>query len=159
MASNEPSGYSSAAPSSFTEDSVTDAPVTVASNEPSGYSSTAPSTFTADSVYHGFSEAHNIAINEDTGFAYLMGSDICEQKVAILDIRTPTLPLFKGCHGNDGYIHDAHCVVYKGPDTRYSNREICFLAALDEVVVMDVTDKSSPVRLSSGSYDDHVYST
>ena len=116
-------------------------------------------TFAPDAVYHGFSEAHNIAINEDTGFAYLMGSDICKRKLAILDIRTPTLPLFKGCYGNDGYIHDAHCVVYKGPDTRYSNREICFLAALDEVVVMDVTDKSSPVRLSSGSYDDHVYST
>lgn len=44
----------------------------------------------------------------------------------MIDIRKPQVPTFSGCYGDDGYVHDAQCVVYDGPDTKYQNKEICF---------------------------------
>jgi len=35
----------------------------------------APTTFDADARYTGIGSAHNIVINEDTGFAYIVGTD------------------------------------------------------------------------------------
>lgn len=36
------------------------------------------------------------------------------------------------------------CVTYRGPDTRYSNREICFNPSETAVGVADLSDKSVP---------------
>ena len=32
-----------------------------------------------------------------------------------MDIRQPDDPRFVGCYADDGYTHDAECVVYTGP--------------------------------------------
>ena len=48
-------------------------------------------TFDADVVYDDFEYAHNLAINEETGFAYAVGTDTCEMGLHIIDIRTPTI--------------------------------------------------------------------
>ena len=76
----------------------------------------------------GFS-AHNIAINEETGYAYLVGGnnglaapDQCRSGLHMVDIRDPKVPVFAGCHalgegkgtagalvgveGLSSYIHD-----------------------------------------------------
>ena len=38
----------------------------------------------------------------------------------IMDVRTDRLrPEFVGCYEDDGYTHDAQCVVYHGPHRRY----------------------------------------
>ncbi|MDX1530630.1 MAG: choice-of-anchor B family protein, partial [Rhodothermales bacterium] len=36
-----------------------------------------PATFTADVVYTGIGSAHNIVLNEETGFAYAVGANDC----------------------------------------------------------------------------------
>lgn len=46
----------------------------------------------------------------------------------------------------------AQCVVYKGPDTRYNGKEICFNYNEDSLTIVDVTDKSKPVQISKTPY-------
>ena len=70
-----------------------------------------PETFTADANYNGVSGnrpngSHNIAINEDSGFAYIIGSDDCAGGLHMVNIQTPTSPTFAGCFSSDGYTHD-----------------------------------------------------
>lgn len=31
----------------------------------------------------------------------------------MVDIRNPSSPTFAGCYSDDGYTHDAECVIYK----------------------------------------------
>lgn len=31
----------------------------------------------------------------------------------------PSKPEFAGCAAMDGYVHDAQCLIYKGPHTKY----------------------------------------
>ena len=107
-------------------------------------------TFTNTAHYDGFGHAHNLAINEDTGFAYAVGTETCSGGLHMIDIQVPTGPVFAGCFSDDGYTHDAQCVLYNG--SRY---DLCRSGNLlnsneDTVTIVDVTDKatpfSSPVR-------------
>ena len=110
-----------------------------------------PETFMADVVYGDFSNAHNLAINETTGYAYAVGTDTCAEGLHMINIGTPTNPLFAGCH-SAFEVHDAQCVSYTGPDADYLNREICANSAKDRVEIVDVTDKFSPVTISEETY-------
>lgn len=112
-----------------------------------------PVIFTEDAHYGGFLRAHNIAINEETGFAYAAGSqDTCQKGLHMVDVRNPVAPVFAGCVGEDGYTHDTQCVRYHGPDATYQGREICFSSNEDTLTIVDVTNKSSPVQLSRTTY-------
>ena len=42
----------------------------------------------------------------------------------VVDVNDPLNPTFAGCYGGDGYVHDAECLVYDGPDTRFNGREV-----------------------------------
>ena len=111
----------------------------------------APQTFSADIVYGDFEDAHNIAINEDSGFAYAVGTNTCGEGLHIIDITTPNNPLFAGCHSTVE-THDTQCVIYDGPDAEHLNREVCVSSNQDHVEVVDVTVKSAPVTISSTMY-------
>jgi choice-of-anchor B domain-containing protein len=113
---------------------------------------TAAQTFSADVVYGDFANAHNIAINEDTGFAYAAGTNTCGGGLHIIDIRTPNNPLFAGCHSVSPGTHDTQCVIYQGPDADHLNSEICMSSNADHIEVVDVTVKSAPVTISSTIY-------
>jgi hypothetical protein len=116
-----------------------------------------PVTLKETAFYDGVGNAHNIVINEATGFAYIVGVDGtngCSGGLHMVNISNPISPIFAGCYGGDGYVHDAHCVVYKGPDSDHTDREICFCCNEDTVTVVDVTDKSNPVQLSRTSYSE-----
>lgn len=113
-------------------------------------------TFSADLVYSDFESAHNIAINEDTGFAYVVGTETCGGGLHMIDISTPINPLFAGCHfvvsePHPG-THDTQCVIYQGPDAEHANREICINSDLDRVSIVDVTDKGATVTISTATY-------
>ena len=108
-------------------------------------------TFDADVVYGDFEYAHNLAINEETGFAYAVGTDTCEHGLHIIDIGTPDNPRFEACH-DSAATHDTQCVVYRGPDAEHLDREICVSSNEDHLEVVDVTDKSAPLILSSTTY-------
>lgn len=121
-----------------------------------------------DARYAGVSSVHNIALNEETGFAYAVGSNgggtVCGGGLHMIDVRTPTNPSFAGCFAETGtgrtgtgYTHDVQCVIYEGPDSEYRGREICFASNETDLVVADVADKGAPAGLSTASYPDAAY--
>ena len=118
-------------------------------------SNSAPATFAADAVYDQFDEAHNIAINTDSGYAYAVGSNTCNGGLHMIDIRDPVKPSFAGCYSSDGYTHDVQCINYNGPDSDYQGQEICFASNEDTLTIIDVTEKSSPQQLSRTGYGAH----
>ncbi len=112
----------------------------------------APQTFAPDLVYSDFQNAHNIAINEDTGFAYAVGTNTCGNGLHMIDISTPNNPFFAGCHTVNPGTHDTQCVSYQGPDADHANREICVSSNQDHVGIVDVTDKTAPLTISTTTY-------
>ncbi|GAX13251.1 hypothetical protein FisN_17Hh188 [Fistulifera solaris] len=116
-----------------------------------------PVTFAETVHYAGFTTAHNIFIHEETGYAYVVGSNMCQSGLYIVDIKNPLSPTFEACFSEDGYVHDVQCVIYNGADTRYTGREICFACNTDTVTIIDVTDKSNMVMLSRTTYVNVAY--
>ena len=127
-----------------------------------------PVTFTEDVHYDRIASAHNIVINEETGFAYAVGAssggETCGGALHMIDIREPKNPRFAGCFqdtetGNQrtGYSHDAQCVIYEGPDEQYRGREICFGSNETALSIADVSDKENPVALSRAAYPNVGY--
>ncbi len=114
--------------------------------------------FEQDFLYKEIGSAHNIVINEETGYAYIVGSrQACSGGLHMVDIRTPLSPQFIGCFAEDGYTHDAQCVVYQGSDERYIGREICFNSNEDTFTIVDVEDKDNPVMLGRETYENVHY--
>ncbi len=137
----------------------------------------APGTiFDADAFYNNggqVSTTHNLEINEESGYAYLVGNNLFEDEsthlcagggegtepepggLHMVDIRKPTKPKFAGCaivNSNDpetgdsnNYAHDVDCKSYDEsyPDPDYQGREICFGSNENAVVIYDVTEKST----------------
>jgi len=112
---------------------------------------TQPQNFSPDTVYGDFANAHNLAINEDSGFAYAVGTNTCDEGPHMIDIRTPGNPLFAGCH-RGGDTHDTQCVNYLGPDADHAGAEICVSSNSNHVEIADVTVKAGPLTLSRIGY-------
>jgi choice-of-anchor B domain-containing protein len=110
-----------------------------------------------DNVYREFGSSHNVVINPETAFAYVVGSTTCSGGFHVVDIADPKNPTFAGCFGNDGYCHDAQVVMYDGPDARYKGREIAIMFNEDTLTIVDVSDKSNMKQLSRTSYDRNYY--
>lgn len=130
-------------------------------------------------VYKEFGNAHNIFVNEKTGYAYAVGTSTCDGGLHIVNISDPLNPVFSTCVGRgvyevpwkkdngrveksvsmhgDAYTHDVQCVIYHGPDQRYQEREICVASNEDTVNIVDVTDKSSPKQIGVASYQGVAY--
>lgn len=122
-----------------------------------------PQKVAADYTYTEIASAHNIVINEDTGYAYAVGSSAggttCGGGLHMIDIRDMKKPVFAGCFSDagtgragTGYSHDAQCVTYKGPDKRYTGHEICIGSNETAVSIADVTDKKAPKAVSRVTY-------
>jgi choice-of-anchor B domain-containing protein len=116
-----------------------------------------PVTFTADARNTSFGNAHNIAVNTDSGYAYVIGSSTCSGGPRMFNLSNPKNPVFAGCVSGDGYTHDTQSVIYAGPDTPRRGREILFSANEDTLTIVDVTSKSSPVQLSRTGYPGRGY--
>ena len=129
----------------------------------------APATFEATALYDGISSAHNIVINEDTGFAFAVGSsgggEVCGGGLHMINIQDPLHPTFAGCFAHEGtgsastgYAHDAQCVSYHGPDAEHVDKEVCLGSNETALSIADVTDKENPVVIGSASYPNVGYS-
>lgn len=119
-------------------------------------------TFEQTSRYAGIGSAHNMVINEETGFGYIVGissgtSTCLGGGLHIVDLRDPANPTYVACFDNDGYTHDAQCVVYNGPDADYSGMEICFNSNEDTFTIVNTEDKTSMDMISRTSYTDAGY--
>ncbi|TPV95404.1 MAG: choice-of-anchor B family protein [Myxococcales bacterium FL481] len=118
-----------------------------------------PQAFEADAHYDGFGSAHNIVIDEETGYGFAVGSGTCSGGLHMLDLHDPLSPTRVGCFSQAGYVHDAQCLIYRGPDTEHADKEICvtFNGGSGKMSVVDVTDKSSPRELSRTGYPKAAY--
>jgi choice-of-anchor B domain-containing protein len=129
---------------------------------------TRPQTFTEDAHYGTAHSVHDIAADTVSGFVYLTGSnaggEMCGGGLHMVDVRDPLHPKFAGCFADPqtgrqgtGYTHDAQCVVYHGPTTKYQGRQICFGWNETHLSIADVTDKAHPVAISRATYPNVGY--
>jgi len=113
--------------------------------------------FNPTAHYSEFGSAHNLVINEDSGFAYAVGTTTCRAGLHVVNIQNPLQPTYAGCFGDDGYVHDAQCVNYDGPDTKYIGKEICYCYNEDSLTIVDVTNKAAMTLLSRVEYQGSQY--
>jgi choice-of-anchor B domain-containing protein len=131
---------------------------------------TSPQTFSETAWYGGalpgaFGRGHTISINEATGYAAVAGSDATcpgdshNGGLELFDLHDPDAPVYAGCVHDAGYTHESQCWVYAGPDTAHVGKEICVDAngPTQKVALVDVTNKSAPVTLSSVTYSGAKY--
>ena len=134
-----------------------------------GQVSSPPVTFDVSAHYDNIASAHNVVINESTGYAYIVGSsgggESCGGGLHMVNIQDPLKPTFEGCFADTntgrrgtGYSHDAQCVIYNGPDSEHQGKEICFGANETALSIADVSDKGNPVALAMMSYPKVSYS-
>ncbi|KAK7191758.1 hypothetical protein DPSP01_007206 [Paraphaeosphaeria sporulosa] len=126
-----------------------------------------PVTFSPDTDLTGYwndlplGRVHNVLANSDSNFAYVVGAQprnsSCLSGLIFLDLTDPSNPKNPGCARDDGYVHDAQCVIYKGPHKKYLGREICYGYNEDSITIYDVTDKQFPETISITSYEGATY--
>ncbi|GAL69644.1 hypothetical protein JCM19302_3833 [Jejuia pallidilutea] len=119
-----------------------------------------PEIFVPDARLEEIGRAHNVVINEESGYAYIVGGNRNSTFTGgpiFVNIQNPKLPIIEGGFSEGGYSHDAQVVTYSGPDTDYLGREILIGSNENEVVIADVTDKNNPVKISTISYPNVRY--
>ncbi|KJZ73961.1 hypothetical protein HIM_06629 [Hirsutella minnesotensis 3608] len=110
-------------------------------------------------LYTGFGSSHNIIADPETNTIFAVGATpgaACNNSnsgLIMLDVKDPSKPQLLGCAGDDGYVHDAQCMVYRGIDKRYENHHICIAFDESKLAIFDVTDKKKPAVLSRTFYD------
>ncbi|KAL2266740.1 hypothetical protein VTJ83DRAFT_6092 [Remersonia thermophila] len=116
--------------------------------------------------YAGFGASHNIVAHEETNMIYAVGgrsganarNTTCAGGLFMVDVSDPANPKSPGCVGIGGYVHDAQCVIYQGPQDKYRGKEICFGFNEDALTIYDLTDKASPAVVSRTPYVGNAYS-
>ncbi|KAK0649986.1 hypothetical protein B0T16DRAFT_325872 [Cercophora newfieldiana] len=100
--------------------------------------------------------SHNVAVNEEKNYGVATGfnprNGTFRAGLVFFDLSDPSNPKTLGGTGADGYVHDAQCIVYRGPDVKYQNRDICYGYDEDSLTIFDVTDKSNITVISNTSY-------
>ena len=116
-----------------------------------------PEELVTVSTYLGFGNAHNIAINEESGFAYGVGTNTAGGGLHAVDISDPASPVAAGTY-DGAYTHDAQVVMYDGLDADYAGKEIavCFNGS-NGVALLDVSDKTDMQLISTISYTESAY--
>jgi len=116
---------------------------------------TAPPEILEETAHYADAElswSRNIAVDSTSGFGYVAASNTCAGGLHAVDLSDPAQPVFAGCVDQDGYVQDAQCVTYDGPDAEFEGREICFAFAEDTLTILDVTDKAAASVLARESY-------
>lgn len=105
--------------------------------------------------------AHNTVVNEELNYAVAVGAaprtSACASGLIFIDLADPSKPTTPGCAAGDGYVHDALCVVYRGPDTAFAGRDICYGFNEDTLTIYDVTDKTTTNIISRTGYTGAAY--
>ena len=99
----------------------------------------------------GLQRSHTMYINEESGFAYLAGSNLSGGRLLAVSLANPAAPVIAGQALDPFYVHATQVVSYHtGP---YAGREIAF--CYDGSVglrILDVTSKSNMYLRSSVTY-------
>ncbi|KAK2595272.1 hypothetical protein QQS21_006987 [Conoideocrella luteorostrata] len=110
--------------------------------------------------FTGFGSSHNIVVHEKSKMVYAVGTarnGACRGGLWMVDVSDPSNPRDAGCAAQDGYVHDAQCVTYKGPDAAHRGRLICFCYNEKALTIVDVTEPGSPLQLSRTRYKGATY--
>lgn len=124
--------------------------------------------WTPDNVIDEMGQSHNLAVNEDTGHLFVVGSGSetaaasCGEEIGggpmVFDLTVDAIdPPLASCIAEDGYTHDIQCVTYDGPDAEHQGEEICMAANEDTLTVWQTTDPTAPVMLDRQEYDTSAY--
>jgi choice-of-anchor B domain-containing protein len=101
--------------------------------------------------------SHNVVINEELNYGIAVGvqprDQYCFGGLHFFTLDDPSNPVSLGCDGQDGYTHDAQCLVYRGPSEKYVGREICYGYNEDTLTIFDVTDKKDVTIISRVTYE------
>ena len=69
----------------------------------------------------------------------------------IYDVSDPVNPVYVACNGDDGYVHDAQCVIYTGPDADYNGNEVSSVTntilGLESHVILEVHSLQATVTI------------
>jgi choice-of-anchor B domain-containing protein len=106
--------------------------------------------------------SHNVVVSEEREYGVAVGSrprmaGSCKGGLIFFDLKDPSKPKKLGCNPDDGYVHDAQCLVYRGPHTKYVGRDICYGYNEDSLTIYDVTDKANSTIISITSYEGATY--
>lgn len=92
--------------------------------------------------------SHTVRANEEKNYAVALGcggrpgrNDTCAGGPVFINTDDITKPYVEGCAPQDGYTHDAQCIVYRGPHKKYYGRDICYGYNEDTLTIYDVTNK------------------
>jgi choice-of-anchor B domain-containing protein len=117
-----------------------------------------PRQFEPSAHYAGFRNAHNVAVNTESGHAIAVGTNTCRGGLHIVDLSDPLNPRFAGCYSADGYTHDVQCVRYAGPDVEHRGRDLCFASNEDTLTIVDITEPFDAELISRNEYEGSGYS-
>ncbi len=104
----------------------------------------------------GLRTAHNIYVNPDSGYAYLLGANVARGGLVALDLRNPRKPVAEPIAWDTAYVHDVQVVTYKRGRNRGREIAFAFTGPLG-LHIIDVTDKAAPVTLSHLRYANATY--
>ena len=118
-------------------------------------------TLVQNKTQGGHSTTHNIVANVDSGFLYLVGTNINNGGLTAISTANPSNPTIVGAW-NSMYVHDAQVVTYT--DGPYAGREIAFcLSGLNGgwnstgLRIVDVTDKANMFTVSQAFWSGARY--
>lgn len=106
---------------------------------------------------------HNVVANEEMGYVVAVGAQprnsTCRAGLIFIDMTDPSKPTTPGCASQDGYVHDAQCLKYRGPDKKYWGKDICYGYNEDTLTIYDVTEKDTGKTsiISRTSYEGASY--
>ncbi|KAF4126222.1 hypothetical protein GMORB2_1468 [Geosmithia morbida] len=122
-----------------------------------------PPTYSSSDLtahFDGFGSSHNIVANEETNLIAAVGTDRsleCRAGLWMIDVSDPENPEDVGCVSDDGYVHDAQCVIYQGPHKEFQGQEICFNYNEDSLTIVNIDDREKPSQISRTTYNGATY--
>ncbi|KAJ7366265.1 hypothetical protein DFH08DRAFT_833829 [Mycena albidolilacea] len=106
--------------------------------------------------------SHNVVAHAAKNLIVAVGSvprtDICAAGLIFIDVTDPSSPKSAGCAAADGYVHDAQCLIYYGPHTKYNGTDVCYSFNEDSFTIYNVSDPAEPFIISTTSYYGVSYS-
>ncbi|KAJ7853999.1 hypothetical protein B0H13DRAFT_2081818 [Mycena leptocephala] len=98
--------------------------------------------------------SHNVVSHADKNLIVAVGANprlgVCGAGLIFVDVADPANPKTVGCAGEDGYVHDAQCLTYYGPDAAYNGSDVCYIRLINY--------SSSPSVISATFYHGVSYS-
>jgi choice-of-anchor B domain-containing protein len=106
--------------------------------------------------------SHNVLSSPSSDTILAVGAqprtDECLGGLIFIDASDPLNLKRKGkCANLDGYVHDAQCLIYHGPDDKYEGKEICYAYDENSLAIFDITDKSNASIISNTTYPGASY--